>query len=304
MPEWDADVVVDEALVRALLAEQFPELDASTARLVAEGWDNAVWAVEEQWAFRFPRREIAVPLVAREVAILPRLAPLLPLAIPTPTLLGRPGSGYPWPFFACPLIPGVELTDADLADDDRTVLGVRLGVFLRALHAPEVAERADPDRVLATDPLKRADIAVRVPRTRARMGELAELGLWTAPPKVDDVFATAERLPAAEHTSLVHGDLHFRHVLVDGPTPSGVIDWGDMCRADPSVDLVLYWCALRPEGRAAFIEAYGPVADDRLLRARVLALFLCSILAVYGHHERFSGVERESLAGLERTLVD
>ena len=68
MPEWDADFDVDEALARSLIEEQFPRLDASSARLVGSGWDNAVWLVEEKWAFRFPRREIAVPLVARELA--------------------------------------------------------------------------------------------------------------------------------------------------------------------------------------------------------------------------------------------
>ncbi len=54
MPEWDPDVEVGEALVRALVAEQFPELDAASARLLGEGWDNSVWVVEEAWAFRFP----------------------------------------------------------------------------------------------------------------------------------------------------------------------------------------------------------------------------------------------------------
>ena len=89
MPEWDADVEIDARLVRALLEEQFPDLDASSARLLAEGWDNAVWLVEERWAFRFPRREVAVPLVDRELAVLPRIAPLVPLAIPVPQLVGR-----------------------------------------------------------------------------------------------------------------------------------------------------------------------------------------------------------------------
>jgi hypothetical protein len=70
--EWDADVELDARLVRALLAEQYPDLDASSARLLAEGWDNAVWVVEERLAFRFPRREIAVPLVARELGVCPR----------------------------------------------------------------------------------------------------------------------------------------------------------------------------------------------------------------------------------------
>ena len=42
MPEWDAEVEVDGTLVRALLAEQFPELDADSARRHGEGWDNSV----------------------------------------------------------------------------------------------------------------------------------------------------------------------------------------------------------------------------------------------------------------------
>jgi hypothetical protein len=61
VPDWDAEVAIDETLVQALLAEQFPELDAASARFIGEGWDNSVWAVEEVWAFRLPRRQIAVP---------------------------------------------------------------------------------------------------------------------------------------------------------------------------------------------------------------------------------------------------
>ena len=76
MREWSADVAVDEELVRRLIRGQFPELDLRSLRLVAEGWDNAVWLVDERWAFRFPRRAIAIPGVEREVAVVPRLSPL------------------------------------------------------------------------------------------------------------------------------------------------------------------------------------------------------------------------------------
>ncbi|MCI0636004.1 MAG: phosphotransferase, partial [Actinobacteria bacterium] len=114
MPEWDAEVAVDEALVRALLAEQFPELDSRSARLLGEGWDNSVWAVEEAWAFRFPRRQIAIPGVERELAILPRLAPLLPVPIPAPRFVGVPSDRFGWPFFGAPLLAGQEPADAEL----------------------------------------------------------------------------------------------------------------------------------------------------------------------------------------------
>jgi aminoglycoside phosphotransferase (APT) family kinase protein len=93
-------------------------------------------------------------------------------------------------------------------------------------------------------------------------------------------------------------------VLVDaGGALAGVIDWGDVCRGDPSIDLSLLWSFFPPEGRAAFLDVYGPLSEAQLLRARALAVNLCTILAVYGHEEGMSGVEREALEGLERALA-
>jgi len=104
---------------------------------------------------------------------------------------------------------------------------------------------------------------------------------------------------------LVHGDLHVRHLLVDeGGALTGVIDWGDVCRADRAADLSLVWSLLPPAGRAAFLDEYGPVDEGTLLRARVLALFLCALLAVYARDERSPSLERESRAGLERALTN
>jgi hypothetical protein len=71
VPEWSAEVAVDEDLVRRLLGEQFGELALRSVRLLGEGWDNAVWLVDERWIFRFPRRRIAVPGVERAIALLP-----------------------------------------------------------------------------------------------------------------------------------------------------------------------------------------------------------------------------------------
>lgn len=298
VPEWDPDVVVDETLVRALLGEQFPELDASSARLLGTGWDNSVWAIEERWAFRFPHREVAIPGVLRELESLPGLAPLLHVPIPEPRFVGVPSERFQWPFFGAPLLAGEEAAEAELADDARVPLGAELGRFLRVLHDTDV------DLELPGDPLMRADMAVRVPRTRAWLDEIRELGLWTPPAVAYALLDEASVLAPVEAAALVHGDLHVRHVLVDGGRLSGVIDWGDMCRADPAVDLLLYCCFLPPAAREAFVGTYGPIPEERLLRARVLALFVCGILLVYGRQEAFPRIEAEARAGLERTLVE
>jgi hypothetical protein len=61
---------------------------------------------------------------------------------------------------------------------------------------------------------------------------------------------------------------------------------------------------LSQAGREALLAAYGVIGDERLLRARVLSVFLNATLAIYGHAERLRGLECEAIVGLHRTLVD
>jgi aminoglycoside phosphotransferase (APT) family kinase protein len=299
VPEWDAEVRVDEALARRLISEQFPELEAGELRLLGEGWDMMVWLVDGRWVFRFPRRAMVVPGLELELRYLVELADRLPLPIPRPTLLGRPSEGFAWPFYGAPFLPGRELADAALDEDARAALGRPLGEFLRALHSLEV--EAD----LPIDPVQRAEMSVRVPFTRQRFEELEQAGLWTAPSAAREIVEAAARLGPAEATAIVHGDFHLRHLLVDdGGRPSAVIDWVDLSRNDPGVDLVLYWSSLPQDGRAEFRATYGSASEEQLLRGRLLALFLCGTLALWGDHEGVESVKLEALAGLERTLVD
>jgi len=294
-PVWTADVDVDERLVRSLLA-QF-ELGETSLRKLAEGWDNSVWVVDERYAFRFPRRAAWVSGLEREIAVLPQLAPRLPLAVPRPVFVGEPAEGYPWPFFGAELIPGIEAGVAELDDEARLAIGLELAAFLRALHALEL------DIELPIDPNGREDMPKRIGLAREELQTLDELGLWRAPAAVERLFEQAEHLPAAGVAVVTHGDLHFRHLLVEGRTASGVIDWGDLCRADPAIDLPLYWSFVPPGGRAAFLDAYGEVTETQLLRARVLSIQLCAVLAHYGHSEDQPSILEAGLEGLERTLT-
>jgi aminoglycoside phosphotransferase (APT) family kinase protein len=296
--EWAPEATVDEALARRLIGGQFPGLELGAVRSLGQGWDMTVWLVDDRWVFRFPRRETVIRGLLSEIAHLPQLASLLPLAVPVPTLIGRPSDEFPWPFYGAPFLPGRELADAGIDEDERARLGRPLGEFLRALHS------ADLSAELPFDPVRRADMAFRAPRTLERLAALEQLGLWRAPRDARAVVEAAAGLGLPEPTALVHGDLHLRHLLVDGGgRASAVIDWIDLSYNDPGVDLVLYWCVLPPEGRMEFADAYGPIAVDQLLRGRILALFLCGTLALYGHHEGLPALRREALAGLERTML-
>jgi aminoglycoside phosphotransferase (APT) family kinase protein len=301
VPEWTAERVVDADQARALIAGQFPELEVAELRLIGEGWDNTVWLVDGRWAFRFPRREVALPGVRREMAVLPMLAARLPLPVPAPVFRGRPADGFPWPFFGAAHLPGQEPAPGAPDDAARIAHAPELAAFLRELHGIDL----DLGQLLPVDPVRRADMGYRAPWAAERLRNLARLGLWRAPGRVLALLEEAEALPQAQGRAIVHGDLHARHLLVDAAgRPTGVIDWGDVCRADPAVDLMLYWSYVPPKGRAGFRSAYGPLTDAQLLRARVLAVFLAATLALYGHEQRMPAVLGEALAGLDRAAED
>jgi aminoglycoside phosphotransferase (APT) family kinase protein len=303
--EWRPEVVVDAGWARRLIGTQFPELELGSLRLLGEGWDNTVWLVDERWVFRFPRRAVAIPGFERELAVLPRLAERLPLPVPVPAFRGRPAEGFPWPFTGGPLVPGQAVAVADLTDADRVREARPLGRFLRALHALGPADVVDDPSLLAADPTRRADMAMRTRRTVDRLAEADRLGIWHAPIGVGEMLAGARSLPPPDDPgTLAHGDLHILHLLagVDGRL-SGVIDWGDVCRGDPGIDLGVYWSFVPPDGREGFVAEYGPIDPAALLRARVLAVFLSATLAVYAREQGHAALERGAVSALDRSMA-
>src|SRR5436305_8983586 len=118
-PEWSAERVVDEQLARRLIGAQFPDLAAASMRFVGEGWDSTVWLVGGEWVVRFPRREVVLPGLVREMQALTQLAPRLPLRIPVAELRGRPTAEFPWPWAGSRFIPGREVGEAAPPDEQR-----------------------------------------------------------------------------------------------------------------------------------------------------------------------------------------
>ncbi len=224
-----------------------------------------------------------MPGTEREIALLPALAERLPVGLPAPVFVGRPASDFPWPFYGARYLEGVEATG-------RPVEPTALGVALRALHAPETLEAVGD--ALPADPLGRVDMSVRLPR-------LEELGV-----EAPALIASARELPPARHTAVCHGDLHMRQLLVAGSELTGIVDWVDVCRSDPAVDLSVAWSTLDRASRPAFFAAYGEIAEETRVRARVVAASLCAMLADWAEKEEVPRVLEAAVAGLRRAVDD
>ncbi len=313
MPPAEQEVDLERA-VRLLGA--YPGLagaaDSERLRLLGVGWDNTVWLVDDRWTVRFPRRAAALPLLERELVVLRALAGRLPLPVPEPTHVAGPYDDFPWPSWVAPVVPGVELSHAAPPDVERGELGAQVGAFLAVLHAQ------DQPAGLPRDPNRRADMAVRLPWAHETVARAVDLGLLDGPPEgFHALSAEARDLAPSEAEVLCHGDLHLRHVLVhrsQGPTArwhaAGVIDWGDACVADPALDLSFAYAALTGSARERCLQAYAeggarpgePLDRATEVRARVIAVGLCAMLASTAHEGGDVALRREALRGVHRAL--
>jgi aminoglycoside phosphotransferase (APT) family kinase protein len=126
------EVDIDAPLVARLVATQFPQwghLPLTEVR--SAGTDNTIYRLGGGLAVRLPRRPGAVAEVARQQRWLPRLAPLLPLAVPVPLARGVPGPGFPFPWLVYRWLDGQNVLDEP--DLDLPDAAVRLGRFVAAL---------------------------------------------------------------------------------------------------------------------------------------------------------------------------
>ncbi len=296
-PPWTPEIVVTPELALALVQSQFPALRAAEVRPLGAGWDNTAYLAGDV-VFRFPRRQSTVPLLEREVRLLPRLAGVLPIPVPVPEWVGTPSAEYPWPFAGHRRLPGTPASQVALSEGQLVEAAARLGAFLATLHALPADELALPG-----DEIGRLDFAARLPLARTRLAALAAGGLVDHPARWLELLESTPPPPAGPFVP-VHGDLYAAHLLVDGERLSGVIDWGDAHRGLVAVDLAVLWTFLPACARGAFLRAYGPVDERTLALARSRATFHSIGTAHYAAQMGDAALLAVSLAALERVLED
>ena len=296
-----ADVDVTLELARALLDAQHPDLLAPGTRLevAAHGWDNVVLRLGESLALRLPRREAAAHLVEHEQAVLPALAPRLPVAVPAPVRVGRPDPvlGYPCAWSVVPWFDGETAARTPVAQ--RTAWAPALGRALAALHVPAPSDAP-------ANPFRGVPLADRAAGFTERLGRADP----DARPVLEAAWATGLAAPAHDGAAVwLHGDPHPGNVVVRVGAAAGedalaaLVDFGDVTGGDPASDLATAWLSFDAAGHAAFRAAYvaaGGTDDDAAwLRARAWAASLAlALLAFPDDHPLMAEVGRHAVARL------
>jgi aminoglycoside phosphotransferase (APT) family kinase protein len=278
---------ISEELVSRLLADQFPELvELPLRRIEPEGTVNAIFRLGDEFAVRLARRDGPRQPGSKELAWLPRLAPLLPVEIPVPIGQGRPADGYPWFWEVHTWVDGetlpIEAIDAVQAARD---LAAVVGALQRADPGG-----APPGRGV---PLTQRDTEFRH-WLKGFNGDSAVTAEWdralAAPPWPG---------PPVWH----HGDLDARNWLVRDGRIRGVIDWGSMGVGDPACDVMVAWKLHSTAARDAFRSAL-PTDDATWQRARGWVVSQAVAILAYYTPQNNSTLCHEAESWLDLVLSD
>lgn len=272
----DGRAGIDAALVRRLIAGQFPQFrDLPLRPVEVDGWDNRTYRLGEDMTVRLPTHESYTPAIDKEDRWLPVLAPHLPVPIPVPLAAGVPDAGYPFPWSIRRWLPGEPASPERIAD--LPAFAVAVGEFVLALQridatggptagAHSFYRGAPPAHYDAETREALSRLAGRIDPAAADVWDAALASRWEGPP------------------TWFHGDIAHGNLLVRDGRLAAVIDFGTSGVGDPACDLVIAWTFFAGRSREAFRRTVGQDAGT-WARARGWALWK-ALISLPGDEQR------------------
>jgi aminoglycoside phosphotransferase (APT) family kinase protein len=285
---------IDTELVRRLVRSQFPQWASLPVEPVAfGGWDNRSFRLGKDMVARLPSGEGYAPQVQKEQHWLPLLAPMLPVAIPVPLAMGRPGEGFAWSWSIYTWLDGETADHGHIGDPEG--FAVALAGFIKALQRIEPTGGPPPGahNCHRGGPLAVYDVEAR--------HAIALLGDRNHAEAATDAWQAAIGAEWRGPPVWLHGDLSPGNLLVRDGALTAVIDYGCCAVGDPACDLALAWSFFDADARTAFRAALEP-DQDMWRRGRGWALWKALIVLAGMTANKRPGFD--PLVVLERVLAD
>lgn len=286
---------------KKLISRQFPQLASKTIQKIGHGWDNTVFRVGKEYGFRFPRRKIAINSLRMEGRILPKLINYISIPYTVPLFYGEADYDYPSPFLGYSYLPG-ELP-IGLTDEQRALSATALAQFLKGLHTFPV--QIAKENGMQRDHRNLTDIALRKEKMQRFITDISP---HLSKEKYDALLNYLEQLKTdrvRQKNVLLHGDLHFKNMLVDkNGRVSGIIDWGDVNIGHPACDLNVVYSFLPQYARSNFFEEYGEVDEETRALARLIAIYIPILILMQAIEEKDETLVDEAKGNINRALTD
>jgi aminoglycoside phosphotransferase (APT) family kinase protein len=290
------EVDIDTTLVRRLLT-QLPQWAGLPIEPVHPwGTDNALYRLGHDMVVRLPRTERTTATLEKERRWLPRLAPLLPLAVPVPLGDGMPAEGYPFEWSVYRWLEGKNATMERVTDPSR--LATDLAQFVAALQQIDPTGGPSPGEhnFFRGVALERRDAGTRA--------SISSLDGQIEVDAVTGAWEDALRAPEWQRPPVwIHGDLDSRNLLVDNGRLTGVIDFGGLGVGDPACDVMVVWKVLSADTRDIFRAALS-VDEATWSRSRGWALSQALMALSYYTMETNPLLVREAQRWMAEVLAD
>jgi aminoglycoside phosphotransferase (APT) family kinase protein len=266
------EATTDAELVRRLLRGQFPQwADLPIERLASGGTVNAVYRLGDRLSVRLPLTAGGVDDLDWEARWLPRLAPALPVTIPTVVAGGDPAEGYPHPWAVHEWIDGMTPVEGRVAEPE--LLAHDLAAFVTALRGVSLLDSPAAYRggSLAAEDGETRDAIEALRHTDEPFDADTAIAAWE------------DALDAPEWTGApcwVHSDLMPSNMLLTANRLTAVIDFSTAGVGDPACDLIPAWNLLPAPARESFRDAVG-IDDATWRRGRGWALSMALIQLPY-----------------------
>jgi aminoglycoside phosphotransferase (APT) family kinase protein len=296
---WAPEIVVEKELAITLISKQFPAISIQSIKEIGEGFDNTIFAVNDQYVFRFPRRKIAGDLIETEAVLLPIIHQILPIKIPVPVFFGENSEEYKWSFLGYHYLSG--MMPYKLAKEERTKLIRPLGEFLKSLHSISISQLKDLP--IPYDTLGRLDIGKRKAGMAEKLETLLVLDNCSVFQKARKYCLELEHIDVPKEHVLVHGDLHLRNMLVNECKElTAVIDWGDVHIGHRAVDLSIVFSLIPADEREAFFAVYSEVDSLSLELAKFKSVYTLVLLLAYAADKKERALYEEAKTSLAISL--
>lgn len=265
------NIIIDESLVHLLVSTQFPMWGALPITAVKrQGWDNRTFHLGEDLLVRLPSHSDYALQVEKEQEWLPKLAPFLPLPIPTPLAIGQPTDTYPWKWSVYTFLPGESANNATIPHLKE--FASTLANFLISLQKIDTTN--GPLAGLHSF-YRGGTLATYDLETRQAIAALKnKIDVKT----ISDIWQLALSSVWQKKAVWVHGDISTGNLLLQNRKLSAVIDFGQLAVGDPACDLAIAWTLFHGESREAFRSVLS-LDGDTWARARGWALWKALIMA-------------------------
>lgn len=239
-------LIIDNVLVRKLIDSQFPQWKYLQIKPVVHGgWDNRTFHLGKNMLIRLPSAQEYAGKIEKEFTWLPILAPLLPLQISVPLVMGNPVKEYPWKWSVYRWLEGECAAHTPI--NNKCNFAKNLSHFLSAFQKIDPTNGPIPGAT--TD--RGSSLSIYDNETHQALKILKnKIDIETAHAVWKNALATEWNRPPV----WVHGDISLGNLLVQNGQLSAVIDFGGLAIGDPACDLAITWTFFKGESRKIFLD--------------------------------------------------